>query len=388
MANKLARFSNRDALDSIGKSELLEFLEPHRAYLEGRDVMLPKGPDAAVNLDKLSSVLMDPNEQTPQELSDALYYVTEMASAGTMDTLLDLAKAEQLELRLGPDPAPVDVAVRLWLKKPDELKDIHNASYLERVKSFISFAADVDPIPAATMPDAFGLAAMQEDLDAWFIEHKRGNRSKIFPYSRDDGHWFLIRHGETMKREGTYNGGTEGNTFYRPMKHDVVIYDPDAGQLRIHCGTLKERELYRDVFGLHLFGKKDFFQGDNLYTLQPILDLGKDCLTCSKPAGVDKINLTAVELSWPGEEWHRATYRASDIFGLFERKHLGWPNIDRIASATFSVLFTGQKKARTVTIQPSNKIKFQRIDDSPVLKTWMDQFIDKNAEEEDENPLE
>lgn len=87
---------------------------------------------------------------------------------------------------------------------------------------------------------------------------------------KDDGVWFLVRHGEPFKREESIDGSQASSIYYRPLRYDVLVYVPQIGELRIHACSKGEKQLYRDQLGKHLFGDADIFTGTEKYTLEPL----------------------------------------------------------------------------------------------------------------------
>ncbi len=51
-------------------------------------------------------------------------------------------------------------------------------------------------------------------------------------YPKNGECWFLVRHGLPCKREGVMDGVENASIFYRPRKHDVLVYNAAAGEIR------------------------------------------------------------------------------------------------------------------------------------------------------------
>ena len=379
------RFSDPDSLRRVGPTYLLELLAPHADFFLAKGLALPGEASAAqLDYDLLGSILLTPDESTPPDLAESLFYINALATDESMDSLIEAAEKYNIDLSLPLDPAPSDVAVRFWLKDKDHFVDVHNNAYLDSPRAFLSFVADADPLPPFKKPNQTTLDAIAKRLDMWFLKYKRGDGTRVTAHRRDGSCWFLIRHGESFKRDGTLNDGNPGNVFYRPQKHDVVIYDPAKGELRIHCKGKRLQTEYCKAFGFHLFGNESFFPGTAKYTLAP-LTTGKDCLAVGAIKGIDAVVLQEVEFFWPGEHWERVVRKADNMFALFEKRKQSWPDADRITRATFAISFTGQPKPRRVTIRPSNKILYQCIDDAQIVEPWLEQqgFILEDTADED-----
>ena len=62
------------------------------------------------------------------------------------------------------------------------------------------------PLPKFKCPSEAQLEALACDLDKWFEGKKRGRGSRVIACERPDGIWFLVRHGEPLKREESIDG--------------------------------------------------------------------------------------------------------------------------------------------------------------------------------------
>ena len=107
----------------------MSLLSPHAPFFEGRGIILPP-LNIANGLDygALVKVLMTPDIDTPKTLANALYFIHEMATDEGLDILLP--EAERLEIELGHDPTPADVAVQLWLADHDIIERKHAEQHL------------------------------------------------------------------------------------------------------------------------------------------------------------------------------------------------------------------------------------------------------------------
>lgn len=365
----LRRFSHPEGLKSIRKDHLLALLKPHRDFFSSRGASLPPptSPDG-LDYESLVHVFMNPDTDTPQGLADALYFIHEMATTEGMDELLNETEKKGVPLDEDPDPTPADVAVQVWLRDKDLLERKHAEQYLIRPRSFEYYQTNASPVPDFKMPNSKTLKALQGDLDNWFEEKKRGRGSRVFAYPKGNELWFLVRHGDPFKREGSMEGG---GVFYRPEKHDVLVYLPSIGELRMNAASKGEKELYRKQFGLHLFGNEDFFPGTGKYTLDPLRKDGPESLACTDIEGMEWVRLIEVQFFWGGAENEIETRKADDVFAALESRGRSMPAKVRITRARFQVKFTDSNSPRTVVIRPSNIAQYTRDHDSTVLEEWL-----------------
>jgi hypothetical protein len=95
-------FSEPDRLKTIEPCRLQAFLAPYETYLCRRGFTLPS--DGAIDYDALAQILMHHDDQVPNVMVDALYYVDELANDQAMDRLMEEASAAGMRLDLGPSP--------------------------------------------------------------------------------------------------------------------------------------------------------------------------------------------------------------------------------------------------------------------------------------------
>lgn len=379
------RFAQADTLQKIKRECLLKWLQPHAAHLFTRGVVLPAMESTdGVDYEKLAAVFVDPDEDMPVTLAESVFMIDEMANPDAMDSILEAADAANVELDVGEDPDPADVAVQAWLIKPELFTQLHNEHQLNRPKSFLYFMVNRDDAPPFTPPTAEQIRALEARLEVWYVKKKRGHGCKVLVYPKGDECWFLVRHGQPCKREGAMHDGKATSVFYRPQKHDVLVYNIPAGELRINCCGVRERNEFREAFGIHLFGDDKIFSGEAKYTLAPIVNDGENCLACGDIEGMAGVTLKEIEFFYRGKPSQRVIRKSEDIFALVKAGFFKWPDVDVLTRAVFEVEFTGTKKTRRVTIAGANRAMYGRDDDSVVVERWLKErkFIaDLNDEE-------
>lgn len=367
------RFTNTEMLRKIRPESLLAWLESARSFFQERGLVLPNALNAsALDYEKLSRILRDPGSKAPPELADSLYLIHEMANAGGMDAILEALETKGIKLELGLRPTPADVAVQAWLADRRLVETLHHQQELRRPRSYRYFSTEVEPLPPFDPPTENQLAAIEERLNAFYEAWQRGRGARVAAYWREDECWFLVRHGLPWRREDTLDDGEPGSILFRPQKHDVLVYDPTRGELRVNCCGERERRVLLKLFGVHLFGRKDFFPGIAKYTLAPLVYQGRDCLACVDVRGLVSVSLKEVEFFYHQSPWQRVTRKSNDIFTLVEHGNMRWPeDVNQITRATFEIKFRDARKSRRVTIIPSNKALYGRDDDSVMVEQWL-----------------
>lgn len=381
----IRRFADPDALRRLRPRYLLTLLRPHADYFAGRTLVFPSSDEGEIDYETLSGILLNPDDRMPKPLVDTLYYINEMATEDGMDKLLAAAEAAGLTLDAGAEVSPADVAVQVWLKDPSLLERSHAQGFLARLRSYQSFQSTECPGPACD-PSPTALAALETDLDDWFEKKKRGRGCRIFPFARADGVWFLVRHGQPFKREGSLEAGEPGSIYYRPVKHDIVVYLPDSGELRVNAVSKGEKDLYSAKFGLHLFGREDHFLGAAMYTLDPLRDDGDAALACTDIEGMEWVKLTEIRYFWKGTPFEIEIRRSDDLFAVMARRNGRIPSGPSIIGAKFLAKFADAKVARSVSIRPPNTAEYTRDDDGMLVAQWLSKrgFILAEQEDRDE----
>jgi hypothetical protein len=404
----LRKFTNADTLKHIGGPHLFPLLSPHRPFFAGRGLILPQLPSPAAgappspapageghaangnghfDYEKLASIFMTPDTDMPRDLADALYLIHEMSTKEAMDKLQEAAERCRPPLDLNGADEPADVAVRVWLLNRSLIEEVNAEHELARPKAFLSYLMDDGPVPQFVVPSEATRLQWEKRMDEWFEKKKRGSGCRVLIYPRDGECWFLVRHGEPFRREGSYDGGEPGSVFYRPQQHDVLIYDTVGGELRVHAGTQGERELYRRNFGLFVFEDENFFPGEGKYTLQPLIADGAAALNCLDVEGMEWVKLKELEFLWPGSgrgNLEREIRKANDLFAAFEMRGFKLTEGHDLKRAVFQVKFADAKRPRSVTIAPTNRAKYERDDDGTFLEAWLKKrgFIMEHNENE------
>jgi len=375
------RFASVATLKKVHQDRLLSLLVPHEVYLSGRAVDFDNG---GVDFAGLVAVLLKPDEKFPVELADALHHINELATEDGMDDLIQAAEAKGLDLRLGADPSPADVALSAWLVDQDLVEQILAEQFLTRPRSFEYAVGSGEPPVLVTAPDADVLTEMEKSLDEYFDKKKRGRHSKVFVFPKDDGIWFLIRHGEPMDRRGVIKDGESEAVFFRPEKYDVVVYDQALDELRVNARNKSEKELYREQIGKHLFDNEDYFTDAARYTLAPLLADGVESLVCSDVPGLEYVLLKEVHYYRGGAHNEIEIRKAKDLFAAYAEKSRPLPR-GRMMKASFEVRFDDSKASRTLTVRLPRTAQYTRDDDSACLDTWLIRrgFVNGHDDSED-----
>ena len=338
----LRRYSEPDTLREISPRTLIALMDEHREFLAGKGVELPPvGLEAELDYRAMATVFLSPDD-IPSDLVEKFHMVKQMSAPGTMDKIIDTVRARQTEFVFPADSSPEDVAAHLLMTNRPLFQEIYAQKAVARYRSFVYYVARRKR-PSFHPPAS--LAALEKTLNSWYEAHQRGRSARVFWREHGHEYWFYVRHAQPIKHDGCVDlkDLESGSMIYRPERHDVVIYDSDAGEMRVHADCEQEPELFRLAFGMHLFNDPNYFPASKgKYTLEP-LKSGRSVLACAGIDGLLDISLKEIEFRGHGELGLRERVSALDVFSIFEKREYKIPAAADIRMARFSVLFRDAK---------------------------------------------
>jgi hypothetical protein len=377
---RLRHFSSPETLRAIHPDHLLRFLDPHRPYLAQRGVILPAvGSGQLPNYEALTHVLMTPDSVVPDALIDALYHVDEIATPDGMDSVLQLVSTRGLSLDVTGNESPADVAVIAFLLDPDIVLRVHGEALIERPRSFTSFCTRQPPPPCPEIPASAAVDSLEAALASWFHQRQRGRAAHVSVIDRTDERFFLVRHGQPFKREARLDEEEPSSIAFRPLKHDVLAYNPRRGELRINAETPGEKRLYVREFSRLLFNTDDAFPCVDKYTLEPLRADGPRCLGCTDVDGLEAVTLCEVHLDWNGPHRDVEIRKSSDVFAALAAHGIArLPEQPKLTQAVFAFSYAGESRPRRVRIRVPNVAQYTRDEDCARVEEWLQRrgFLD------------
>jgi hypothetical protein len=369
----LRRFANVETLRSLKENLLQALLSPHALYFEKRSVKL----ESPLDVDRLAAVFLAPDEGTPEALVNALYLIHEMSSPTALEELVDVVRRDPAlreTIDLTSELTPLDLAIQVFLKAPALLEREHAERYVEQRKAFECYLPERQGVELAAVA-ANALSELEKELGAWFNAKLKGEHVRVFSYMRPDGVWFVVQHGEAFRREAARKDGESTTVFYRPERHDVLVYQPTTGELRVNATTKGERELYRRKFGRYLFGSEDHFRTTRgRFTLKPILERKAAALVCADVEGIDWIQLVEIAYVRPAEDPSDEPIVEVRVCRNVAKTLEGrdaLPEKARIVRARFRVKFSRAQRPRHVSVRLPNVAMFTRDDDGRLVDEWL-----------------
>ena len=369
---QLRRFSKPALLRAIAPAHLLAFLRVHAEYFAAQGLILPQENAEELNYTRLSEILLSPDQSTPPHLAEALFYVNELATEEGFDDLQAAIAETGLDLVVGDEVTPADLAIQVWLQAPRLIEKVHAEQRFLKARSFVYFRTHHPVVPDWTPPTEVTLARLESEMNRWFVQKRRGQYCKVYVYPKAGHVWFLVRHGKPYTREAVIEAGESAAQFFRPEKFDVMAYNPVTGELRINAEIQGERQLYREAFGLHLFGDKGYFNKDSrCFDLEPLRLLGEEALLCSDVEGIESVTLRSVEIYRGGAHKASDVLRSENLFASLEEQQRPFPSGGKITKAVFEVQFANSKSPRTVTVYAGNRALFKRDGDAEIIELWL-----------------
>lgn len=374
---RLRNLTKPEVLKQITFELLAEFLQSNDTfmpYLRNRGLRWTT-VQADFDFMQLARILKSPDQDTPEPLLDALYLVDKLAGGEFQERIE--SECEQAGIDLSRCQTDQDHVLAAWLANPRILERIHAEQYRTKHNKFESFFTSRRALLDPAMLTADLLGKIEGELDAFYEYRKKGRGSRVlaFPYNKEI--WFLVRHGERIRREGTMKvDGESDSIYFRPEKFDVLIYYPETGELAIHTNTKGELAAYCRIVGRNVFGDPKIFVTDPpiaKYTLQPLIDHGRQALACADIPGIKRLQLAELQIRHHSDQKDIEIRRCDDALrALAEHKRNLADEADSIEliRAKFKIKYAAGG-TETITIEPPNIASFDRDMHNALIHEWL-----------------
>jgi len=370
-AFRLHRISDPTVLKSVAPPRLLRFLTLFRAYLESRGFHWPQPDAPTIDYDKLSTILLSPDDSLPPEMVRALVLVDEMSIDDRMDQLLAACATERVVLDLGSECTSADVAIQTWFQEPEILERQHAGAHALRQRNFHYFDGRRGRARRFLQLSKETLQHLTGDLDDGFEAHKRGREAHVMIFDHGRRVWIVVRRGATFKQEGSTKNRTSSLQFYRPEIYDVLFYDTESDLLAIHADAKWLRDLYRACIGAYAFGDPNHFPPGEWLVLDPLVCDGPACCNCADIDGIEEVKLIEVQRHWFNQLHEIDLKKADDLFAALGDRWRPFMRGGRLTKAVFRVWLDGAAKSHPVTLRPENIAKYDQHADSEAIEQWL-----------------
>ncbi len=235
VAVRCTPFARPEVLRAIEPRRLVRFLEPYREELAARGLKLPTEPPFRFDHWTLLRILAAPDPSLPPRLIEACHYVADLATPECMDALLAAIAGRGIRLELDGNPTPADVAVEVWLRCREVIEHKHGERHLRCRRSYEYYQSPRRLAADWPGPTPDRLAALERGLDDWFHENRRGRGTRILRSTEEGIEWFMVRHGEPMKREETLKGRDPDEVVFRPARYDLIGFNRTLIELCVNA---------------------------------------------------------------------------------------------------------------------------------------------------------
>lgn len=249
--------------------------------------------------------------------------------------------------------APEGMAMSLFLDHRDAFDFAWSRYLLYGSASRLS----VHPMPLGPIRiTTVQVSLLEEGVKAYFANQAKGEQCIVRQFEDDGQTVILIKHGTYVHTIPFWKGDEVRVTSLRPALEDVLVYEPDAGVLRVKAGLSKDREEYLRLFALCVGGDERLadaaVQGE-VFSLEPIQNGSFDF---SGEGPITKVRLRRVRMIIYGVTDLVADFRSPDVLRSFERDIPGFgvsSGLVTMARLCFHVHYPDERPTTvTFTIEP------------------------------------
>lgn len=363
--------TDADIVRTIEPSRLIALLKPYSDYFASRKLPLPKGKQAGqLDVDLLVELLRTPDEETPQELLNAIGYIDEMATPQGMDALLRAAIKEGMPFDGDLDQTPADIAVQVWLYDPKIVEEEHAWQTWKsprRMECFLPVTKERRSMAAIT---TMRIDQATNNLGAYFGESNRSKFCKLHVRELSERVEISVQRGDPFQRTQTIEEDSIRHLHFRPAGKDVVVFRKEDYILQCNSAIKRAIPIYQRTFGILLFDDPSYFCNDKLYSLAPLENLGEDALSWGDVDEIEGVVLVRHRVSY-GTHNAYETFEADDVVLYWRSQKQPLQFRGKLVDATFKVKFRGVKAWRTVKIYDGNAACYTRDTFSEAAERWL-----------------
>lgn len=333
---------------------------------------LPASHDA-IDHGLLASVLQSGNDRVPSELLAVLWSVHELARDESDAAVRHVAQQAGCDPTLMRDSAIADVVVWIALHDREAMYRLHAERANTRCRSYASFRAAHD-VSVLCNGDWSGRRVIQirEALSTVLAGHGRGEIVSAEHFTH--GQWInlVIGYGDALKREAAAEGRDTHAVTFRPLEHAIIRVHPVRSSIEIHAVTDWMREAARRAAGKAITGDEDAYpSGVPYYTLEPLLRLRAEAVSCGHIAGLQQVKLVMLQYLLPGPRGHTRADRADDLADLLVSDEMARIAKGKLVKATLRVRVSGSRSPYSVTVHEGNVAAYQRDDDTELVHKFL-----------------
>ena len=373
--SNLRKFTNPGFLRALEFSNLIKLLRKFDGYFSGVVHFEYDGIEQEkFNFDRLAAILVDQMMVGEYaELFDAFALIGAMSSDSREDILREFIDAQPYSNEAGDDMTAADLAVLVYLHDPEKLNEIDVEFTATKKKSFAMRATRRDLSSLEITKEH--LAVFEEQLNSVFVSKHRGKTAKVYTPSREgDEYWFIIRHGDSFKRQGTVAKEKESKTLaFQPESFDLLVLNICSGELRICVPSDPQwlEECYAQTLGKALFNDFSAFEDRRNNELERLKELGEKALVYSGTAAVKRLDLISLRFLHSPDcpMIDQLTTSAGDLFRDMRSVNYNIAGVGTILEAKFAVKIGNKEK--TITLKNNNRSGYDYDEFGVVVDEWL-----------------
>lgn len=369
------RFLTPLVLRDVNRPGLFRLLGPHLEWFATQGLKIRSERDLDSDaIDRLSLVVMA-GTNLPPGLPEMLVLLGDVSRAEMHDRLV--AMATRAKIKVDPKDPTADLAVRIYLKAPNLLEDLHVELASLRPRRICRYLAVKKTIPALPRDWKKRCTLVEASLRRDFQKRHRGGGTKVYAFPEGDGLRLMIRRGDTLRTQAVIDDQEESRRLVlRPELYDVVRYDPRHGDLVVNARARADVRAYCHYVGLHIFNNQalfDSFEPPPRYSLEPIrtmlqavLDLG------AFQQQIEEVSLVTLDLVHPALDHVGVRLGPDNVFAALQLVGNRIDDSANMIKARFGFKLVGEKRVRSVVLEPPIKATYEHDDAAEVIEQFLE----------------
>lgn len=373
--SNLRKFTNPGFLRTLEFGNLIKLLRKFDGYFKDIVHFEYDGiVQEKFDYDRLAEILVDKMMVGEYaELFDAFGLIGAMSSDSREDVLREYIDLQPYKNELKDTMTAADLAVLVYIHNPEKLNEIDVEFTATKKKSFAMRATRHDLSNFEISKEQ--LALFEEQLNEVFVRKQRGKTAKVYtPSIEGDEYLFIIRHGDSFKRQGAVAKEKESKTLaFQPESFDLLVLNIKSGELRI-CVPAEPQWLedcYAMTLGKVLFDDFSAFEERRNNNLERLKELGEKAIMYSGNAEIKRLELISLRFRHSPEcsMINHLTASAGNLFRDMKEVNFDLAGVGTILEAKFIVKIG--RKERTITLKNNNRSGYDYDDFGVVVDEWL-----------------
>lgn len=321
------------------------------------------------------------------DLLDVLEVLHDLGTDTGRELLLNAADDQQVPLGSVDDEPARELATRIWLQSQT---DSVMAEVLMRARFSVqgkvhsrTYREFVGPSTRAV--GRFDQQRLRDAIMAWCRQEKKSEFVQLYAYERD-GEWRCeVLRGDALKRALEIKNNRPSILNFRPGITDHLRYDAKSGRLGIATRSPRLLPMYREVLGTLLADDAAFFSNENVCTLKPLQQHGRELFEQHRLPGILRVEV--VELRWRRGDQEKLLIKGPDCFRILDdlgaRLYEG-----ELIEARLSIAFSGRGRRGRVDIKVPSVMDIRAGAHERLVEQLLDEVGIRGTFEENEQRLD